>query len=80
MNAEFHLKLELGAGGELTGHFKSSRSDSDLYEAKWDPAAEVLTFEYDYPQGGRLPVSAHLVGEKLVGTIGSRAEFEAERE
>ena len=80
MNAEFHLALEVDAGGELTGRFKSSQSDSALYGAKWDASAQALSFEYDYPRAGRLPVSAHLVGEKLVGKIGENAEFEAERE
>jgi len=80
MDAEFHLLLELGASGELTGRFKSSQSDSALYEGKWDAAAQALRFEYDYPHAGRLPVIASLVGAKLVGTIGENAEFEAERE
>src|SRR6185503_3666520 len=80
MDAEFHVQLELGEGGALSGRFKSSRSDSEIYAGKWDAAAQSLSFEYDYPQGGRLPVSAHLVGTKLVGKIGENAEFEAERE
>jgi hypothetical protein len=77
MNAEFHLALELGADGELAGRFKSSQSDSALHGAKWDAAARALSFEYDYPH---LPVRAHLVGTRLVGTIGAGLEFEAERE
>jgi len=80
MDAEFHLELELGESGALTGHFKSSRSDSAIHDGKWDATAQSLSFEYDYASGGRLPVSAHLEGAKLVGTIGENAEFEAERE
>ena len=79
-NAEFHLALELGAKGELTGRFQSSQSDSALYDGKWDEAAQRLSFEYDYPHAGRLPVSAQLVGEKLIGKIGENTEFVAERE
>ncbi len=80
MDAEFHVTLEVGASGEVTGRFQSSQSDSALYEGKWDATAKALSFEYDYPHAGRLPVSASLVGEKLVGTIGANAEFEAVRE
>jgi hypothetical protein len=80
MNAEFHLALELGPDGELTGRFQSSQSDSALHDASWDADAQALRFEYDYPHAGRLPVSARLVDGKLVGTIGEGTEFEAERE
>jgi len=80
MDAEFHVQFELGAGGALTGHFKSSQSDSALYGGKWDEAAKTVSFEYEYPHAGRLPVRAHLVGAKLIGRIGEGADFEAERE
>jgi acetylornithine deacetylase/succinyl-diaminopimelate desuccinylase-like protein len=79
MDAEFDLQLEVSTAGEISGHFKSSQSDSALYEASWDAAAQALRFEYDYPHAGRLPVSAKLEGEKLVGKIGEQTEFEAER-
>lgn len=80
MDAEFHLVLEVGASSEVTGRFRSSQSDSALHAGRWDAAAQTLSFEYDYPHAGRLPVSASLVGQKLVGTIGENAVFEAERE
>jgi hypothetical protein len=80
MSAEFHVTLAVGASGEVTGRFQSSQSDSALYDGKWDASAKALSFEYDYPHAGRLPVSASLVGDKLVGTIGENAQFEAVRE
>ena len=40
---------------------------------------KTLSFEYDYPHAGRLPVTAKLEGDKLVGTIGDNADFEATR-
>jgi hypothetical protein len=76
---EYLLALELGAEGAVTGRFQSPQSDSALFDARFDAAAQTLRFEYDYPQAGRLPVSARLVGEKLVGRIGEKADFEAER-
>ena len=66
--------------GEVVGRFQSSQSDSALYGGKWDSAARSLSFEYDYPHGGRLPVTARLEGEKLSGKIGENAEFVAVRE
>jgi len=80
MNSEFDLRLEVAADGELTGRFKSSQSDSELFDGKWDAESKKGTFEYDYPHAGRLPVVFELVGEKLVGRIGERAEFEATRD
>ena len=59
--------------------FQSSQSDSALYGGKWDEGAQSLSFEYDYPRGGRLPVVAKLAGAKLSGKIGESAEFVAER-
>jgi hypothetical protein len=79
MDAEFDLTLELGTSDALTGRFRSSQSDSELYDGKWDGAAGSLSFEYDYPHAGRLPVEAQLVGDKLVGKIGAETEFVAER-
>ena len=77
MDSEFTLVLQVAADGALTGRFKSSQSDSELYDTKWDPEKQTLSFEYDYPHAGRLPVTARLVDGKLVGVIGENAEFEA---
>jgi len=79
MDAEFTLDLAVDEGGKVTGRFKSSQSDSELYDGKWDAAAKTVRFEYEYPNAGRLPVAAQLEGQKLVGTIGT-AGFEAERQ
>jgi len=79
MDAEFSLVLELAKDGSVTGHFHSSQSDSELYHGKWDAAAHSVEFEYDYPRAGRVPVRAHLEGDKLVGRIGEQAEFVATR-
>ena len=45
----------------------------------WDAAKQSVSFEYDYPHGGRLSVTAKLAGAKLSGSIGDNAEFVAER-
>ncbi len=79
MDADISMTFAVAADGALTGRFKSSQSDSPLYEAKWNPDEGTVSFEYDYPHAGRLPVVAKLDGDKLVGTIGERADFEATR-
>ena len=79
MDAEISLVFRLRENGELTGRFQSSQSDSALYEGRWDATAQTLSFEYDYPNAGRLPVVARLAGDKLLGKIGENAEFEAQR-
>jgi len=79
MGAEFDLTITVSEAGVLGGRFRSSQSDSALYEGAWDAQARTLSFEYDYPHAGRLPVSAKLVDGKLVGRIGESADFEAER-
>jgi len=77
--AAISLYFQVRESGELVGRFQSSQSDSALYGGKWDEKTQSLSFEYDYPHGGRLPVTAKLAGAKLSGTIGENAEFEAER-
>ena len=79
MDADITMSFEVAADGSLSGRFKSSQSDSALYDAKWDAETLSLSFEYDYPHAGRLPVVARLEGDKLVGTIGESADFEATR-
>lgn len=80
MNAEIRMLFQVHEDGELVGRFQSSQSDSALSGGRWDADTRSVSFEYDYPHGGRLPVSAHLEGSKLIGTIGDNAEFEAEFE
>ncbi|HED65536.1 MAG TPA: M20/M25/M40 family metallo-hydrolase [Planctomycetes bacterium] len=80
MDAEFTLFIEVDEEGNVSGRFQSSQSDSELFDASFDPTTQTLEFEYDYPHAGRLPVEAHLDGDELVGVIGEQAEFEATRE
>lgn len=80
MDADITMVFAVNEGGEVSGRFQSAQSDSPLYDAKWDPKTKTITFEYDYPHAGRLPVVAQLEGERLVGTIGEKADFEATRE
>jgi len=77
MDATFTLSLSLYPGGVVKGSYKSSQSDSPLVGGKWDAKAEVLTFEYEYPHAGMLPVEAHLKDGKLVGSINGSMGFEA---
>ena len=79
VDATITMRFEVGEDGVLRGWFKSSQSDSPLYKGKWDAAAGALSFEYDYPHAGRLPVEAKLEGETLTGTIGERMGFRARR-
>jgi carboxypeptidase Q len=79
VDATVALRFEVGADNVLRGWFKSSQSDSPIYGGEWDAKAGTVDFEYDYPHAGRLPVSAKLEGEALVGTIGSRMNFRATR-
>ena len=74
-DATVDLSIEVGSDGVLRGWFRSTTSDSPLYQGTWDPKAGALTFEYDYPHAGRLPVSAKLVEGTLVGTIGEDTGF-----
>ena len=78
-DAAISLYFQVREGGELVGRFQSSQSDSALYGGKWDADTQSCSFEYDYPHGGRLAVTAKLAGAKLSGTIGENAEFVAER-
>ena len=64
----------------MTGWVKSSQTDSAIFDGRWEADAQTVTFAYDYPHAGRLAVQAKLVGEKLTGTVGESAEFEAVRE
>ncbi len=73
------LYFQVRESGEVVGRFQSSQSDSPLYGGKWDAQASTLAFEYDYPHGGRLSVTAKLAGGKLAGKIGENADFVAER-
>lgn len=79
VDATIALSFEVGADNVLRGWFKSSQSDSPIYSGVWDSKERTLSFEYDYPHAGRLPVTAKLEGEALVGMIGSRMEFKATR-
>jgi carboxypeptidase Q len=78
-DAKIALYLQVREGGELVGRFQSAQSDSALYAGKWDAEAKSLSFEYDYPRGGRVPVTVRLEGEQLRGKIGERADFTAVR-
>ena len=74
------MTLSVAADGALTGRFESSQSDSELFDGRWDGQAGTLRFDYDYPHAGRLEVQAKLEGERLVGTLGGRVQFVAERQ
>jgi hypothetical protein len=77
MDATFTLTLSLYPDGVVRGSYKSSQSDSPLVGGKWDEKAGILTFEYDYPHAGLLPVEARLKDGKLVGSINGSMGFEA---
>lgn len=77
MDATFTLTLALYPGGVVKGSYKSSQSDSPLTDGKWDAKTGTLTFEYDYPHAGMLPVEARLKDGKLVGSINGSMAFEA---
>ena len=79
MDSTFLVTLAVAADGALSGRFKSSQSDSELFDGRWDAQAGTLSFEYDYPHAGRLEVQAKLEGERLVGTLGGRVQFVAKR-
>jgi len=78
--SEFRLHFEVLTDKSVTGWVKSSQTDSAIFDGRWDAEAQTVTFEYDYPHAGRLAVQAKLSGEKLTGTVGESAEFEAVRE
>ena len=71
--------MALGEDDVLRGWFKSTSTDSPLYKGKWNAKESTLTFEYDYPNAGRLPVVAKFEGGKLSGTIGEGTGFTAKR-
>lgn len=73
--ASVDLQLGLGQDGVVRGWFRSTTSDSPLYDGKWDAKKKTLTFQYDYPHAGRLPVTATLEGGELKGTIGEDTEL-----
>jgi carboxypeptidase Q len=77
MDATFTLTLSLYPDGVVRGSYKSSQSDSPLVGGNWDEKAGTLTFEYDYPHAGLLPVEARLKDGKLVGSINGSMAFEA---
>lgn len=77
--SEFRMHFEVGEDGAVTGWVKSSQTDSELFDGRWDAETKTVTFEYDYPHAGRLPVKATLEGETLSGTVGEAAAFEARR-
>ena len=77
--APFKLHFEVAADGSVSGWLKSSRTDSKLYSGKWDAESGELSFEYDYPDAGRLSVTAQLKDGTLTGVIGDSAKFEANR-
>ena len=79
MDATFTLTLSLYPGGTVRGRYKSSQSDSALVDGKWDEKTGVLTFEYEYPHAGMLPVEARLKDGKLVGSINGSMGFEASK-
>ena len=73
--ATVDLNLALGSDGVVRGWFRSSASNSPLYGGKWDKKKNTLTFQYDYPNAGRLSVTATLEGGELKGTIGEDIEL-----
>jgi hypothetical protein len=79
MDATFTLTLSLYPDGVVRGNYKSSQSDSPLVGGKWDEKAGTLTFEYEYPHAGMLPVEARLKDGKLVGSINGSMGFEADK-
>jgi hypothetical protein len=79
MDATFTLTLSLYPDGVVRGSYKSSQSDSPLVGGKWDEKAGTLTFEYEYPHAGMLPVEARLKDGKLVGSINGSMGFEADK-
>jgi carboxypeptidase Q len=78
-DATVDLGLSVGEDGVLRGWFKSTTSDSPLYKGTWDAKTQTVTFEYDYPHAGRLPVKAKLVDGVLEGTIGEDTGFSGKR-
>ena len=78
-DATVDLSLSVGEDGVLRGWFKSTSSDSPLYGGTWDEKTQTVTFEYDYPHAGRLPVEAKLVDGVLKGTIGEGTTFSGKR-
>jgi len=78
-DAAISMFFQVRENGQVIGRFQSSQSDSALYGGTWDAAKQSVSFEYDYPHGGRLSVTAKLAGAKLSGSIGDNAEFVAER-
>lgn len=78
-DATSKLTLRVGEDGVLRGWYQSMTSDSPLYEGTWDADEKKVSFEFDYPHAGRLPVEAKLEGEKLVGVIGDSADFTGKR-
>ncbi|HJM56847.1 MAG TPA: M20/M25/M40 family metallo-hydrolase [Planctomycetota bacterium] len=77
MDATFTLTLALYPNGVVKGRYKSSQSDSPLVGGKWNEKTGVLTYEYEYPHAGMLPVEARLKDGKLVGAINGSMGFEA---
>lgn len=77
--SSFRMNFQVSEDGVVTGWLKSSQTDSELFDGRWDPETSTVTFEYDYPHAGRLAVSAKVDGDSLKGTIGESAVFEASR-
>jgi len=81
MGSEFKMTFVTHADGSLTGRYKSSQSDSKLFEGRYDLESGELSFLFDYPHSSdKLTVEATLKEGKLSGAINGNMEFEAERE
>ena len=80
MGSEFLLTFETHGDGSLTGRYKSSQSDSALFDGKWDPKTGSLSFLFDYPHSAeKLLVTGTLKEGKLTGEINGSMEYEAQR-
>jgi len=79
MDSTFTLTLSLLPGGTVTGRYKSSQSDAPLVGGKWNEKTGLLSFEYEYPHAGMLPVEARLKDGKLVGAINGSLAFTASK-
>jgi len=73
--ATVDLQLALGEDDVVRGWYRSTSSNSPLYDGKWDAKTKTVTFQYDYPHAGRLPVTATMVEGELKGTIGEGTEL-----
>ncbi len=77
MDATFTLTFSVYPDSTVRGRYKSSQSDSPLSNGKWNGKTNTVTFEYNYPHAGLLPVTAQLKDGKLSGTINESMGFTA---